>query len=185
MEPAVTYRPGKEWRVFSDDHGPKVKLPALEFGDLLIKTLGRQNEVHVRQWGEHLTGDAFGTTADGADADAHATHVCQGLNPAGLRAKEDERFSLAQPADKFEWRPHAKSYTAGALAAHIVECIDFTAAIFGGDELDVDPKTYEPFSVSSPAELLEAFDGKVRAGVEAMRAASDSALAQPWRLRKS
>jgi uncharacterized damage-inducible protein DinB len=27
------------------------------------------------------------------------------------------------PTDKFEWRPHAKSYTAGQLASHIVDCI--------------------------------------------------------------
>jgi uncharacterized damage-inducible protein DinB len=27
------------------------------------------------------------------------------------------------PAEQFEWRPHAKSFTAGQLASHIVDCI--------------------------------------------------------------
>jgi len=27
------------------------------------------------------------------------------------------------PANQFEWRPHTKSFTAGGLASHIVECM--------------------------------------------------------------
>ena len=34
------------------------------------------------------------------------------------------------PADKLDWRPHEKSYTAGELASHLVECINWTTEIF-------------------------------------------------------
>ena len=27
------------------------------------------------------------------------------------------------PTDQFEWRPHTKSFTAGQLASHMVDCI--------------------------------------------------------------
>ena len=43
------------------------------------------------------------------------------------------------PADRFEWRPHPKSFTAGGLASHIVDCMNWVDAIFTLDELDVDP----------------------------------------------
>ena len=35
------------------------------------------------------------------------------------------------PQDQLSWRPHEKSFTAGALASHIVECIGWAATIFG------------------------------------------------------
>jgi len=53
------------------------------------------------------------------------------------------------PGEHFTWRPHAKSFTAGQLASHIVDCIRWTEPIFGADELDMDPAAYRPFRASS------------------------------------
>lgn len=36
--------------------------------------------------------------------------------------------------DKFDWRPHAKSFTAVVLAAHIVECIRWGDSILTLDQ---------------------------------------------------
>jgi uncharacterized damage-inducible protein DinB len=33
------------------------------------------------------------------------------------------------PSDKLEWRPHEKSFTAGGLASHIVECVGWADPI--------------------------------------------------------
>ena len=65
------------------------------------------------------------------------------------------------PADRFDWRPHTKSYTAGQLAAHIVDCIRWSSSIFAADELDMDPKTYKPCAAASVPALLETFDDDV------------------------
>jgi uncharacterized damage-inducible protein DinB len=87
------------------------------------------------------------------------------------------------PDDKLSWRPHKKSFTAGALGSHIVDCVRWTPLVFGGDELDLDPATYKPLVATSVAHLLTAFDADVAAGSQALSDATDAALLQPWRLR--
>ncbi len=87
------------------------------------------------------------------------------------------------PAGQLEWRPHPKSFTAGQLASHMVDCIRWVAPTFGADELEMDPSTYRPFGPKSVAELLETFDSEVAKATEAMASAADTGATQPWRLK--
>lgn len=87
------------------------------------------------------------------------------------------------PGDRLDWRPHPKSFTLGELAAHIVECVRWTEAIFSADEFDVDPATFATYHASSSAELLETFDADVARGVRALAVISDDAVTQPWRMK--
>lgn len=87
------------------------------------------------------------------------------------------------PDDRFDWRPHQKSSTAGQLASHLVDCLRWTGPIFSADELDMDPSTYRPFHAASNAALLDAFDGAVAQAKQAIADASDPDANQPWRLR--
>ncbi len=109
LEPAVTHRLGKELRVLVDDHGPEVKLPALELDELLIDILGRQDEVQLRERREHLAGDVFRAAADGSDTDAHAPQIRQRLDPIGIRAEEDERLSLCSRPTSSSGEPAGQS----------------------------------------------------------------------------
>jgi hypothetical protein len=59
------------------------------------------------------------------------------------------------PGESFEWRPHEKSFTAGGLASHIVECVAWGESIFSKDEFDFDPNTFQSYRAASPADLLE------------------------------
>ena len=97
---------------------------------------------------------------------------------------ETTRKHLERLADgQFEWRPHAKSFTAGQLASHIVDCIRWIEPIFGADELDMDPSTYKPFSAKSVAALLETFDSEVARAKQLMANSRDTNAAEPWRLK--
>jgi len=87
------------------------------------------------------------------------------------------------PNDKLNWRPHEKSYTAGALAAHIVECIGWGDSIFSTDEYNFDPTTYKPYIAESVADLLKSFDEAVARCRQAMAAATDESLIYTWRLK--
>lgn len=87
------------------------------------------------------------------------------------------------PDDKLDWRPHEKSFSARALASHIVECVSWADSIFSRDELDFDPSSYKPYQAASVADLLETFDGRVAQGKRILAGVSDSDLAQPWRLK--
>ena len=87
------------------------------------------------------------------------------------------------PSDKLDWRPHEKSFTAGGLASHIVECVSWADSIFNRDEFDIDPATYKPYQATSVADLLKTFDDNVADGKQALAGVADADLMQPWRLK--
>jgi uncharacterized damage-inducible protein DinB len=87
------------------------------------------------------------------------------------------------PVHQFEWRPHPKSFTAGQLASHIVDCVRWVEPIFAADELDMDTMGYKPFNAKTMETLLDAFDGDVAKARQAMEKAADTDATQPWRLR--
>lgn len=84
------------------------------------------------------------------------------------------------PEDKLDWRPHEKSFTAGALASHITELVGWTDAIFNQNEIDFDPATFKPYVATSLADLLKTFDDNVAKGKQALAGATDDTLNQLW-----
>jgi len=97
--------------------------------------------------------------------------------------KTTRRHLERLPADKLDWRPHEKSYTAGALASHIVECVGWTTDIFTKNEVNFDPTTYKPYLAGSTSELLKAFEKGVTDGKRALEATDDEAAMQLWSLK--
>jgi uncharacterized damage-inducible protein DinB len=87
------------------------------------------------------------------------------------------------PPDRFEWRPHPKSFTAGGLGSHIVDCVNWLAPIFTLDELDVDPSTFRAYRAASLDALLAAFDETVTSGKGILAGLDESTLKAPWRLK--
>jgi uncharacterized damage-inducible protein DinB len=87
------------------------------------------------------------------------------------------------PGDKLDWRPHEKSFTARGLASHIVECVGWGDAIFGKDEFNIDPRTYESYEAASVEDLLATFDQKVASSKQALAGATDAALTGLWRFK--
>ena len=86
------------------------------------------------------------------------------------------------PGTQFGWRPHPKSFTAGDLACHIIECVGWVQPILTAAEFDLDPATYRPFAATSPAALLDGLDRAADAGRAAFAATNEAALDEPWRL---
>jgi len=87
------------------------------------------------------------------------------------------------PNHQFSWRPHVKSFTAGQLASHMVDCVRWVEPIFAADELDMDRRAYKPFGATSVEALLETFDAEVARAKQAMASAADTTATQPWRLK--
>jgi len=100
-------------------------------------------------------------------------------NEAQTTRKHLERL----PSDKLDWRPHEKSFTAGGLASHIVECVSWADSIFNLDELDVDLATYKPYQATSAADLLKTFDDKVASCKQVLEGVDEETMMQPWRLK--
>ena len=97
--------------------------------------------------------------------------------------KTTRRHLERLPNDQLEWRPHEKSYTAGALASQLVECIKWTTDIFTKNEVNFDPATYKPYNAASTNDLLEAFEKAVGEGKRVLEGVDDEAAMQPWSLK--
>ena len=87
------------------------------------------------------------------------------------------------PENKLEWRPHEKSFTAGGLASHIVDCVSWADSIINQDEIEVDPATYKSYQATSVADLLKTFDDRVTVCRQALAGVSDELMMQVWRLK--
>lgn len=98
-------------------------------------------------------------------------------------AKTTRKHLERLPADKLDWRPHKKSFTAGALASHIVECVSWADSIFNRDELEIDPMTYKPYRAKSLDDLLGTFDDRVAQSKLVLAKVTDAAMAEPWRMK--
>jgi uncharacterized damage-inducible protein DinB len=88
------------------------------------------------------------------------------------------------PDEKFDWRPHEKSFAMGALASHLANLPGWTNVTADLDEFDMAPggvpmKTPE---CHSRQEVLEVFDKNVGAARAAIESASDERLMGPWTL---
>jgi uncharacterized damage-inducible protein DinB len=85
------------------------------------------------------------------------------------------------PAGRFDWRPHPKSSTVGALGCHLVSCLAFVEPIVTLDALDFDPATHRPFQAADPAALLAGFDETAARALRAMQGLADDAIDASWR----
>jgi uncharacterized damage-inducible protein DinB len=89
------------------------------------------------------------------------------------------------PFDKLDWKPHPKSMTLGALAAHIATMPEWGSLTLQGDSFDYAPPGGEPYNTptfASNKELVAAFDKGVAESRAALAAADDSKMLAPWSL---
>lgn len=98
-------------------------------------------------------------------------------------AQATRRLFERLPDDQLAWRPHERSFTAGALASHIVDCVRWVDSIFSGDELEMDPASYKPYQAASVADLIDTFDADVAKSEQVLADVTDAALVQRWRLK--
>jgi uncharacterized damage-inducible protein DinB len=83
--------------------------------------------------------------------------------------------------DKYDWAPHEKSMKAGRLASHIAEMSVWGTIGLTRESLDL-AGGHQPFTASSRAELLAAFDKNVAECRKAIEGTSDEVFMQNWSL---
>ncbi|SPE26741.1 DinB [Candidatus Sulfopaludibacter sp. SbA3] len=89
------------------------------------------------------------------------------------------------PEEKFGWQPHAKSWTMGQLATHIVNLPTWVMETLNKDELDYAPPGAEPPKaelLASSKELLERYDENIAAARAALAGASNEQFMGNWTL---
>ncbi len=110
------------------------------------------------------------------------------LNEAFIAELQQEAVTTRKcleriPEDKFDWKPHEKSFTMSRLATHIAEMVSWTNDTLEKSELDFATVDYKPFEPKTTAELVEYFDKNLATATEALKNASDEALMENWKLR--
>jgi uncharacterized damage-inducible protein DinB len=105
------------------------------------------------------------------------------LKELDQESKTTRKFLTLVPADKFDWRPHAKSMTMISLATHIAELPTWISMTLTTTELDFAKNAYEPKAISSNSELLQLFESSLAEGRNQLQAASEADLLPDWTLR--
>jgi uncharacterized damage-inducible protein DinB len=80
------------------------------------------------------------------------------------------------------YKPHEKSMSLGALAAHIAELTEFGETVVTTPALDFSSRTYKPLPFESAAQLVGVLDEGAAKVRKALAATSDAAWSEPWKL---
>jgi uncharacterized damage-inducible protein DinB len=87
------------------------------------------------------------------------------------------------PEDKWDWKPHPKSWKMGELATHIANVPSWTMPTINSDFLDIAPPGSEPpktTAAKSLAEVLERFEQNCREAQEVLSNTSDAHFQKSW-----
>jgi uncharacterized damage-inducible protein DinB len=93
------------------------------------------------------------------------------------------RILEAVPEDKFDWRPHAKSFTMQALAGHVAELLSWTSDVLRRERFEVtsaNPPENASFKPSGTRQMLERFEEWAAQARADLAAATDEAMQQEW-----
>lgn len=88
------------------------------------------------------------------------------------------------PQDKFAWKPHDKSMTAGRLAAHIAEIPVWINRALEGASFDFATASLTRNTFESTAALLAVFEERQLVALAALQNASDEVLGEKFTVRR-
>jgi uncharacterized damage-inducible protein DinB len=88
------------------------------------------------------------------------------------------------PDDRFDWKPHVKSYSLGELAGHVADLPTWGEDTLTRSEIDL-AGGQRPVAPPSKAVMLENFDRNVAAVRNALAGKSDAELMAMWTLKRN
>ena len=87
------------------------------------------------------------------------------------------------PEDKFDWKPHEKSFSLHALAAHLAEIPRWVPVTLQMDDFDLDAP-YERVVPETKEEILAHFDEGLAAARSIIQACTGDQLAETWSMKQ-
>ncbi|MEL7061176.1 MAG: DinB family protein [Acidobacteriota bacterium] len=112
--------------------------------------------------------------------DATAVHLA--IGDFEHEAASTRRLLECLPDDRFDWRPHEKSWTLGELSSHLVHLLDWTRATIETERFDMAEQTEPPAQFTDTASLLAAWDADFAKVQEAIKGLSAEDLGVTWTL---
>ena len=112
--------------------------------------------------------------------------IAQSLLPEFNEEMANTRKVLERvPDEKWNWKPHEKSGTAGWLAGHVGTIPEWLTMTLNTESLDyapVDGPTYTPPKLENRAQVLAAFEKGSSEARAALTSASDADMMKGWTL---
>lgn len=87
------------------------------------------------------------------------------------------------PADKFDWRPHEKSFTLKQLSAHLANLSGWAGFVMNTPFLDFADNTLKRPEIKSTEDLLNEHENGIKESVGALKASQDEDLNESWVLK--
>lgn len=87
------------------------------------------------------------------------------------------------PEDKWDWKPHEKSFTLKQLTQHMAEMPGWMGPTVQQDDLDLGGDQPPRAEIRTREDLLALYDQNVATFREIAPQATDEAMKKPWRLR--
>ncbi len=112
--------------------------------------------------------------------------INQGLIMEFKHESDNTRKMLERiPADKYTWKPHAKSMELLKLGRHLASNPIWIGRALNADEYDFAKNPPVPGApLNSLKEVLDLFDKNVADAIKELESASDEKLMQPWSLKQ-
>ena len=88
------------------------------------------------------------------------------------------------PEERFDWKPHEKSFSLGVLAQHVATLPTWGTETLMRSEIDLVGNN-PPASAASKSELLNTFDKNVADARAALAGKSDAELMAMWSLKRN
>jgi uncharacterized damage-inducible protein DinB len=116
-----------------------------------------------------------------------STMISQSMLPEFDHEMANLRKTLERvPEGKPDFRPHTKSMTLSQLAGHLAEIPTWATMTNAHDEFDVSPASgpkYQPYFMTSRAELLAKFDADLKEARASLAAVTDDRMMATWTLK--
>lgn len=96
---------------------------------------------------------------------------------------ETRKALEAVPEDKFDWKPHDKSFSLHELSGHLAEIPQWVPVTLNQDGFDIDAP-YERFVPGNKQEMLDHFDQGVAEARSIIEGTSGDTLMEMWRMTK-
>lgn len=106
------------------------------------------------------------------------------INELKHEAANTVRILNNVPEDKWDWKPHEKSFSLGRLACHIAELPGWTNHILSGSSFDIVHDHFDRLAVTTKKELLAAAEQRAQQAVNALEKVKDGDLDSSWTFKR-
>jgi len=87
------------------------------------------------------------------------------------------------PDEQMTWKPHAKSMTLGGLSTHLINLLNWQAAIFLYEEFDLSTVPFRREALERREDVLKEFDANVVKIERLLAECDENTLGEEWTLR--